>query len=182
MVPVISGKVEKRQQCFAILDQAFDGLVVFGRVFLGECGNRRLRRRPVRRQPDFVQVFVRIGLKGFRKLVENVHRLVQPAALVTRRREGLVESFPEAERAIADGDLWPTSRAPSNRRAIPSNSARSPACPSGNRSTLSCPRASRQSVPACIRLVAPSAPADRLRTPILNPSGAPKNRAFDRAR
>src|SRR4030088_593570 len=80
MVPVISGKVEKRQQCFAILDQAFDGLVVFRRVFLGECRNRRLRRRPVRRQPDFVQVFVRIGLNGFRKLVENVQRLVQPAA------------------------------------------------------------------------------------------------------
>jgi hypothetical protein len=27
MVPVIGGKVEERQQCFAILDQAFDGLV-----------------------------------------------------------------------------------------------------------------------------------------------------------
>jgi hypothetical protein len=25
MVPVIGGKVEERQQCFAILDQAFDG-------------------------------------------------------------------------------------------------------------------------------------------------------------
>src|SRR3977135_3561468 len=106
MVPVISGKVEKRQQCFAILDQAFDGLVVFRRVFLGEWRNRRLRGRQVRRQPDFVQVLVRIGLNGFWKLVENVQRLVQPAALVTRRREGLVESFPEAERAIADGDLW----------------------------------------------------------------------------
>src|SRR5208282_41666 len=106
MVPVFSGKVEERQQRFAILDQAFDGLVVFRRVFLGECRNRRLRRRPIRRQPDFAQVFVRIGLNGFRKLVENVQRLVQPAALVTRRREGLVESFPEAERAIADGDLW----------------------------------------------------------------------------
>jgi len=44
-VPVISGKVEERQQRFAILDQAFDGLVVFRRVFLGECRNRRLRRR-----------------------------------------------------------------------------------------------------------------------------------------
>ena len=105
MVPVISGKVEERQQRFAILDQAFDRLVVFRRVFLGECRDRRLRCCSIRRQPDFAQVFVRVGLHGLWKLVENVQRLVQPAALVTRRREGLVESFPEAERAIADGDF-----------------------------------------------------------------------------
>jgi hypothetical protein len=69
MVQVISGKVEERLQCFAILDQAFDGLVVFRRVFLGECRNRRLRRRPVRREPDFVQIFVRIGLTDFGDLL-----------------------------------------------------------------------------------------------------------------
>ena len=59
MVPVLGGKVEERQQRVAILDQAFDGLVVFGRVFLGEGRHRRLRRRAVRRQPDFAQVLVR---------------------------------------------------------------------------------------------------------------------------
>src|ERR1019366_4332059 len=180
MVPVIGGKVEERQQCFAILDQAFDGLVVFRRVFLGECRYRGFRCRPIRRQPDFAQVFVCIGLNGLWKLVENVQRLVQPAALVTRRREGLVESFPEAERAVADGDLWRDQQAPRLQidEQIPSNSARSPACPSGNRSTPSCPRASRQSVPACIRLVAPSAPADRRRPPTRKRSGVPTNRAF----
>jgi chaperonin GroEL (HSP60 family) len=41
MVPMIGGKVEERQQRWTILDQAFDGLVVFGRVFLGECRHRR---------------------------------------------------------------------------------------------------------------------------------------------
>ena len=29
---MIGGKVEERQQCFAILDQAFDGLVVFPNI------------------------------------------------------------------------------------------------------------------------------------------------------
>jgi hypothetical protein len=37
MVPVIGGEVEKRQQRLSVFDQAIDGLVVFGRVFLGEC-------------------------------------------------------------------------------------------------------------------------------------------------
>src|ERR1700704_6651154 len=32
-------------------------------------------------------------------------RLVQPTPLMTRCREHLVESFPETERAIADGDF-----------------------------------------------------------------------------
>src|ERR1035437_2758612 len=95
MVPVIGGKVEKCQQRFAILDQAFDGLVVFRRVFPGECRNRRLRRRSIRRQRDFAQVFVCIGLNGLWKLVEHVQRLVQPTTLVTRRRKRLVESFPK---------------------------------------------------------------------------------------
>jgi hypothetical protein len=34
---VIGGEVEKRQQRLSVFDQAIDGLVVFGRVFLGEC-------------------------------------------------------------------------------------------------------------------------------------------------
>ena len=41
MVPMIRGEVEERQQGRTILDQAFDGLVVFGRVFFGECRRRR---------------------------------------------------------------------------------------------------------------------------------------------
>jgi hypothetical protein len=41
---MIGGKVEERQQRWTFLDQAFDGLVVFGRVFLGECRHRRFRR------------------------------------------------------------------------------------------------------------------------------------------
>jgi hypothetical protein len=73
---VLGGKVEGRQQCFAILGQAFDCLVVFRRVILGECLYRGCR--PIRRQPDFC-----IGLNGLWKPFENIQRLVQPAALVT---------------------------------------------------------------------------------------------------
>ena len=48
---------------------------------------------------------MRIGLHGLGKLVEHVRRLVQPAPLMARRRQRLVEGFPKAERAIADGQL-----------------------------------------------------------------------------
>ena len=95
MVPMIGGKVEERQQRPTILDQAFDGLVVFGRVFLGEGRHRRFRRGPVRRQPDLPQILVRVGLHRLGKLVEHVQCLVQPAPLMTRRRERLVEGLPE---------------------------------------------------------------------------------------
>ena len=44
---MIGGKVEEHQQRLTILDQAFDGLVVFGRVFLGEGRHRCFRRAPV---------------------------------------------------------------------------------------------------------------------------------------
>ena len=51
--PMFGGEVDEGQQRLAILDQTFDGLVVFGRVLLSECRHRRLRLRAVRRQQDF---------------------------------------------------------------------------------------------------------------------------------
>jgi hypothetical protein len=42
---------------------------------------------------------------GLGKLVEHVRCFVQPAALMTRRRQRLVEGVPKAKRAIADGQL-----------------------------------------------------------------------------
>jgi len=98
-------KVEERQQRFAILDQAFDGLVVFRRVFLGECRNRRLRRRPIRAS--------QISRRSLCALAERISETCRErstscaaSSVGDASKEGLVESFPEAERAIADGDLW----------------------------------------------------------------------------
>ena len=73
---MIGRKVEERQQRLAILSQAFDRLIVFGRVFLRESRHRRFRRVAIWRQPDLAQVFVRVGLHRFRELVENVQRFV----------------------------------------------------------------------------------------------------------
>jgi hypothetical protein len=50
-------------------------------------------------------------LHGLRKFVQNVQRLVQPAALMARRWESLVERFPEPSRR----SHW----FPSSQRLIP---------------------------------------------------------------
>src|ERR1035437_5793082 len=105
MDPMISWKVEECQQRLAIFDQTIDGLVIFGRVLFSECRHGRFSRSPIRRQPNFAQVLVRVGLQRLLKLVENIQRLVQPTSLVPRRRKRLVESFPESECAVASGNL-----------------------------------------------------------------------------
>jgi len=56
---MISGKVENVQR----VSRSLIGIrapCLFRRVFLGECRDRRLAVAD-RRQPDFTQVFVRIG-------------------------------------------------------------------------------------------------------------------------
>ena len=53
VVPMIGGKVEERQQRLAILDEAFDGLVVFGRVFFGEGRHGGFGCSAAGRQPEF---------------------------------------------------------------------------------------------------------------------------------
>ena len=104
MVPMIGGKVEERQQCLPILDQAFDGLVVFGRVFFGEGRHCRFRRGPVWRHQISRRSLCALGCSTS-GLVEYVQCLVQPASLVTGGRERLVEGLPKPERAIANGHL-----------------------------------------------------------------------------
>jgi hypothetical protein len=49
-----------------------------------------------------VELLARFGVQPSRQLVEDVEAAVVPAALVTRRREDLVEGCPEPEGAVAD--------------------------------------------------------------------------------
>ena len=43
-----AGKSKNVSSVLAVLEQAIDGFLVFGRIFLGEDRHRGLRRRPVR--------------------------------------------------------------------------------------------------------------------------------------
>ena len=63
-------EVEECQQCLTIFDQAFDGLVVFGRVFFGEDRHRRFAA-PGSETARSAQILVRVGLHRLRELVET---------------------------------------------------------------------------------------------------------------
>jgi hypothetical protein len=54
---------------------------------------------------DRVQVFLRLALHRRRQLVENVGRFVNPAALLPGFGPDLVQRLPEAQAAIAGGEL-----------------------------------------------------------------------------
>jgi hypothetical protein len=53
VISMLGGEVEEGQQCFAILGHAFDRLVVFRLVFLGEDINRYLGQSAAWRQVNF---------------------------------------------------------------------------------------------------------------------------------
>jgi hypothetical protein len=56
---MLGGKIEKRQQSVAVLEQAIDSPVVFWRVFLGENFHGDLGRRAVFGKPDFSKILMR---------------------------------------------------------------------------------------------------------------------------
>ena len=66
--PVLGRKIEERQQRVAVLEQAIDGLVVFGRIFLGEDCHRGVGGRAALGKPDFAQIPMRVGLTDFGSL------------------------------------------------------------------------------------------------------------------
>ena len=105
MRPVLRGEIEERQQRTAILEQAIDRLVVFGRIFLGEDRHRGFGGRAVLGQPDFAQIPMGVGLNRLRQLVENVQTLVLPTPLVAGRGKRFLQGLPEAERAVADRNV-----------------------------------------------------------------------------
>ena len=130
MVPVIGGEVEEREQRLSISDQAIDGFVVFGRLFLGECRHSGQRRRAVRRKPDFAQI---LTTRWAGRALQT--RCARSPFCAASSVDGASSAMPRRglSKSPARHRRWPlparsTNRAPSNRRAIPSSSARVPAC------------------------------------------------------
>ncbi|MEY9637533.1 hypothetical protein ABIF66_005787 [Bradyrhizobium japonicum] len=89
----------------AILDQALHRTSVFDVVFLDEDVDRGFSFGPVWGQIDVPQVVLHGALHGFGDLVEYVAHFMAPASLVPRAGKGLVQCLPEAEGAVADGEL-----------------------------------------------------------------------------
>jgi len=57
------------------------------------------------RHPDLVKRLLCAGLLTLRQVVQDVRRLVAPAALAARSRPDLSKRLPETESAVADGEL-----------------------------------------------------------------------------
>ena len=162
MRPMLGREIEERQQCVAVPEKAIDGLVVLGRVFLGEGRHRGVGDSAVFGEPDFAQIPMRVGLNRLRQLVENVQGLVLPASLVTVEGKASSRAFQKPSAPSPTAMSGAIDRpAPLDRQAVPSSSGRFPACPSASPEAPFCPPGSRQSVRECIRPAAPSAPADR---------------------
>src|SRR5512147_1610347 len=113
MVPVLGGKIEEGKQGLAILCQAGDRLVVLGAVFVGEPVDRCLGRRACWRAADLAEVRLHVDLDRESDLVQHVGGFVNPTALVPGAWKDLLDRLPEAEPAVADGqvrrDFEPTS-------------------------------------------------------------------------
>src|ERR1035437_2047196 len=113
VIPMLGREVEEGQQCFTILRQAVNRLVMFRLVFLGEDIDRYLGQSAARRQVNFAQILLHVRLHRQRDLVQHVRGLMHPAALMRRSGKDLVESLPEAERTVANGDFRGDLQSPS---------------------------------------------------------------------
>src|SRR5512132_1030410 len=105
VVPVLGGKIEEGEQGLAILRQAGDRLVVLGAVFVGEPVDRGLGRGACWRAVDLAEVRLHVDLDRESDLVQHVGGLVKPTALVPGAWKDLLDRLPEAEPAVADGQV-----------------------------------------------------------------------------
>ena len=102
---MLGREVVEGEQRLAVLLQALGRLVVLDLVALDErveCGfgvGLRLRH------PDLLQSPLGLPLLAYGEFVEDVGGLVHPAALLARLGPNFAERFPEAKRAIGDGQL-----------------------------------------------------------------------------
>jgi hypothetical protein len=99
---LLGGTIVEGEQRFAILLQAFSGLLVFDRVGLDEGVERGLG---LGRHPDRLQGPLGLGVLALWQLVQHVCRLEHPAALLARFRPHLAERLPEPESAIGGGEF-----------------------------------------------------------------------------
>src|SRR5271170_6366005 len=105
MLPVFGREVVESQQRVAILNRAFDRLVVFDGPGFDEGVERRERILLGLGHPDFLERPLGLRVLALRQLVQDVGGLVDPAALTAGLGPYLLDSLPEAERTVADREF-----------------------------------------------------------------------------
>ncbi len=103
---MLGGEVVEGQQFLAVLDQAYSGLGVFCLESLGEqieCLVRICARLGL---PYVVQHLLRLGLGALREIIQNVPRLMHPAALLVGCGENFLQSRPEPHGPVTGRQFW----------------------------------------------------------------------------
>ena len=111
--PVLGREVIEGEQRFAVLAEALDRLVVLDAIAFDEAIECSLGIRPGRRHPDALQGTLGLCLQALWQFVQDIRRLVYPAALPARLRPYLIDRLPEAERPVGDSELR------GDRQAVP---------------------------------------------------------------
>jgi hypothetical protein len=102
--PVLRGEVVERQQFVDVVGDLPGRLGSFRTVGLLERGDGLEGVLAVLGVVDVLEYLAGAGLGRRRQSIEDIGRFVNPAPLVAGFGEHLCEGFPEAERAVADGE------------------------------------------------------------------------------
>ena len=100
--PVFRREIIKGEQFVFVPGQPFRRLRVFCLVFFTEHRQRIFRRQTALGPPDIVQVGLDLGLHGFRHIVQNIGRFVNPATLLAGRRKHFSKRRPETQSVVAN--------------------------------------------------------------------------------
>src|SRR5665213_3993451 len=100
MDPMLGREVVERQQRFTVSDQTLGRLRIFGAVGLQEGVEGAMRRSARLGHPDCLDRTLGFALYRTRQVVQDVHRLMHPTALMPRFGEDLVERRPESQGTV----------------------------------------------------------------------------------
>src|SRR5271155_1329003 len=105
MLPMFGREVVEGERWLTILNQAFDGLVVFDAPGFNEGVERRECIFLGLAHPYFLERPLGLRVLALRQLVQDVGGLVDPAALTAGLRPYLLDGLPEAERTVGDREF-----------------------------------------------------------------------------
>ena len=105
VVPVLGREIVEGKQGLGVLGQAGHRAGIFDTVFFLEGLDGGQRGGSGFSAMDIPQIGTHARLHGFRKVVDHVRNLVEPAPLVACAGKDLLEGLPEAQSTIPDGQL-----------------------------------------------------------------------------
>ena len=103
--PVLGREVVEGQELLSIFVETLDRLRILGLIGLDEQIERLVSMRTRVSHPDLMELLFGTGLQALRQLVDHVAALVEPAPLRSGLGKDLGQGLPEAQGAVARGQL-----------------------------------------------------------------------------